>query len=56
MKSNSRLGKESNPLGKALKHNLKSNQARALAYIRISTTRYGEQRMEIIMGILSTVD
>ena len=56
MKSNSWLGKESNRLGKMLKHNLKRNQAHAMAYIWISTTRYGEQRMEMIMGILSTVD
>ena len=56
MKSNSRLGKESYPLGKVLKHNLKSSQAHATAHVRISTTRYGEQKMEMIMGILSTVD
>ena len=56
MNSNSRLGNESNPLGKVLKHNLKSNQTHAMANIRNSTTCYGEQRMEMIMGILSTVD
>ena len=31
MKLNSRLGKESNPLGKVSKHNLKSNRAYATA-------------------------
>ena len=54
MKSNFRLRKESNPLGKVSKHNLKSNQGHAMAYMRIWPTRYGEQKMEMIMGILST--
>ena len=55
-KSNCRSDKESNPFGKVSKHNLKSNQPRAMAYKRISTARYSEQSMEIIMGILSIID